>query len=238
MINEAAWQASVAGRSAAEIQAAFEDKMVLCDRVVTPAGYCRLPRGPATLPGNRMNALASRLRCFFGTDIREIQSAVSCAAGVPSGQNEYPSLDRLDGCASAEQFAARLRALLADSGHPMLEASLYAFRVPDVLCPAAYIAAAQRGFRVLLRAAEVTEPADALEISRSVAGTQSVFGDSGRLALPDEVLLLGTASPSEKALLVHTLLSLSLTLGAEARTSAQLVGRPDDWQVTWQDRPL
>lgn len=121
-----------------------------------------------------------------------------------------------------------------ETGNPVLEAARYAFRAPDVRQPAAYIAAAQRSFHVWVRSAEILTLEDALQASRSIPGTQSVFGATGRLALPDEALLLGTASPNERALLVYTLLALSPALGAQAQTAAQLAGNPGHWQVSWQ----
>ncbi len=238
MVDEATWQASVAGKSAAETQAIVDDKMVLCDRVLTTAGYCRLPDGPATLAASAAKEMTGRLARFLGVDLRQGRQAVACAVSGPETDDASARVSRLEGCAGPEEFAQRVRAAQAETGHPLFEAALYASRAADVKNPGFYVAAAQRGFRVLIRSAEVDTPEDALAIERSVTGTQSIFGDAGRLALPDEALLLNTASANERALLLYTLLTLSPTLGEEARSVARLTGEPKDWRLTWKDRPL
>lgn len=238
MADESAWRDAIAGKSAAEIQTMFDEKMVLCDRVLTPGGYCRLPNGPATLSAPVAEKMTRRLARFLGADIRQAQQVVARAKSVPDGDDASELLARLEGCAGPEEVAARVRAAQAETGHPLFEAALYASRAPDVRRPDYYVAAAQRGFRALIRSAEVVTPDDALAVSKTVSGTQSVFGDTGRVALPDEVLLLGTASSNERALLLHTLLTLSPTLGEEARSAARLIGGPKDWRMTWNDAPF
>ena len=52
------------------------------------------------------------------------------------------------------------------------------------------------------------------------------------------VLLFKTARPNERALLIHTLLTLSPKLGQEARMAAVLAGWPQTWQATWRGRVL
>lgn len=238
MVDEPTWQAAVAGKSAAEIQSLFDEKMVLCDRVLTPGGYCRLPNGAATLATPEALRKTRRLSRFLGAEIRQVQQVAARAATVPESDDASTFIARLEGCTGPEEYARRVRTALVETGHPLFEAALYASREPNVKRPDYYAAAAQRGFRALIRSAEVVTPEDALAIERSVTGTQSVFGDTGRVALPDEALLLNTASQSERALLLHTLLTLSPTLGEEARSVARLTGGPKDWRLTWKDRPL
>jgi len=238
MFDGATWRAATAGLAAADIQALFDRQLVLCDRLITPGGWCRLPDGPVTLAAPRWTALAEKLGRFVGTELRQVRRALECAAAAAHPADAAPLLAQLDGCGSAEEFAARLETLTRATGHPLLEAVRYARRAPDVRQPEAYLLAAGRGFRVLMRSAQVLVPADAVALAREIKGEVSVFGQTGRLALPDESMLLGVASPSERALLLHSLLRLSPTLAAEAVHAARLEGRPDNWRLTWHGRPL
>jgi len=238
MIDAASWHALTDGRSPADIQALFDDKMVLCDRIVAPGGFCRLPRGPTAFTAARATAIAERLRRFLGTDVTQVLKAVTCATAASGATDTTPLFARLDGCSDSSEFEARVLALTAETGDPVLEASLYTFRRPDVRHPDAYVSAAQRGFYAYLRAAEVVSVSDALTIAGSVAGTESVFGRSGRVALPDEALLLNTADRAERALLIHTLLKLSPSIGEEEKAAVALVGQPPDWRVTLRGRPV
>ena len=58
---------------------------------------------------------------------------------------------------------------------------------------------------------------------REVAGRDSIFDDLERIALPDEVLLFGTGSHRDRALLLYTLLRHAPYLERAEKDALQMV---------------
>src|SRR5690606_14508016 len=92
------------------------------------------------------------------------------------------------------------------------EYALYAYRLLEGTDHEVYRLAAMRDYRTKKLAENIHELTDALAIVRSVKGTDSLFNDSSRIAMPDEVLYFNTGTECDKALLLFTLLRQS-TLG-------------------------
>jgi hypothetical protein len=184
----------------------FINKLLVCDRIITPFGSCVFPDGKVTIDPSWMEHMAKKVSWFLDATPGEISLALETSLRI-GGQ----------GISGAEQVGSALpsgrdgveEALLknaaAKESSLLLEAAMYAFRHPAVKEPQLYQDAAMKGFRSYILSGTVLNEADAREIADGIAGTESIYGESSRLAMPDEVLVFNTASVKERELLVDTL---------------------------------
>ncbi|MCK9391480.1 MAG: hypothetical protein M0Q01_07945 [Syntrophales bacterium] len=184
----------------------FMEKLFVCDRIITPFGYCVFPDGSVTITPERMENVVKRISRFLAATPPELSQALATvrkaqATGL-AGADRIDSLPALS-CASIE---AAVLADMDNPDYPLFEAALYVFRHPQVNEPELYEEAAMRGFRSYILSGAVFCPADAREIVAGISGNESVYGESLRVAMPDEVLAFDTASCKEKKLLEETLL--------------------------------
>jgi hypothetical protein len=56
------------------------------------------------------------------------------------------------------------------------------------------------------RAQDMRSYQEVIALIRQIEGTESIFGDRDRIAMPDETLELGTGTDRDKALLAHVML--------------------------------
>ena len=87
--------------------------------------------------------------------------------------------------------------------------ALYAFRTLDVPNPEVYLRAAMRDHNVRQLAKKIKTPADAEAIVAGIEGTESIFGDPDRIAMPDETLYFNTGTDRDRTLLRFALLKNS-----------------------------
>jgi len=184
----------------------FIEKLFVCDRIITPFGYCVFPDGSVTLTTERMEAVVKRISRFLSATPPELSQALSTVRKARA--TGLAGADRIDDL-SVRSCAAVEAAVLAgkdDPRHPLFEAALYVFRHPRVNEPEIYKEAAMRGFRSYILSGSVFCPADARAIVESILGNESIYGGSSRIAMPDEVLAFNTANNEERKLLEETLL--------------------------------
>ncbi|NPU83962.1 MAG: hypothetical protein HPY65_05695 [Syntrophaceae bacterium] len=184
----------------------FLEKLYICDRIITPFGYCVFPDGPTTIPPGRMAEVAERITRFLSSRPAEISRALETTrraeAPGPAGA-ECVGAALPMGREAVE--AATLQGT-PDRDVSVLDAALYAFRHPRVREPALYREAAMRGFKSFILSGGVSCIEDAQEIADGITGRESIYGPTSRIAMPDEVLAFDTASDEERDLLVETLL--------------------------------
>jgi hypothetical protein len=63
---------------------------------------------------------------------------------------------------------------------------------------------------------------------RAIAGNEPILGTRARIALPDEVLTLGSGSDRDKALLLYTLLRHSRAIAATEARDAEVLFTEED----------
>ncbi|PKN35143.1 MAG: hypothetical protein CVU61_05615 [Deltaproteobacteria bacterium HGW-Deltaproteobacteria-19] len=185
----------------------FLERLYICDRIITPFGYCVFPDGPATIPPGRMAEVAERIALFLSAHPKEISQALETSrrAGAP-GPDGAECIDTALPMGREAIEAAILRGTTPDRDVSVLDAALYAFRHPLVREPALYREAAMRGFKSFILSGGVSCVEDAQEIADGIAGRESIYGPTSRIAMPDEVLAFDTANDEERDLLVETLL--------------------------------
>lgn len=184
----------------------FMEKLFVCDRIITPFGYCLFSDGPTTITPERMETTITRISRFLSATPKELSLALSAsrkerATGLIGAQQ----IDHLP-VLSCNSIEAAVLAGKDDPDQSLFEAALYVFRHPRVSEPELYKEAAMRGFRSYILSGMVLCPADAREIVDGISGNESIYGESLRIAMPDEVLAFNSASNEEKELLEETLL--------------------------------
>lgn len=184
----------------------FMEKLFVCDRIITPFGGCVFPNRSVTIAPERMEDVVKRISHFLSATPQELSQALATAR--KAGATDLAGADLIDGlptlsCAAIE---AAVLAAMDHAGYPLLETALYVFRHPRVNEPELYKEAAMRGFRSYILSGAVLCPADAREIVAGISGDRSVYGESLRVAMPDEVLAFDTASDDERKLFEETLL--------------------------------
>lgn len=199
--------AAVAAEGRAGPQALFDDRIERCDRLVAPAGYCLFAAGRGTLARPHLERHAESLERLFGAPLAVSGMARAGAMAAQPVAGREAALARFAACRSAGDYEATVRAWAAGADDLLPECALLAFRHPHVRQPEIYREAALRDYHAWMRAAEVLTREDARAIVEGIPGRESVFGDSGRLAMPDEVLLFQTANERERELLEYTLLA-------------------------------
>lgn len=231
LFDERAWNSLCRGGSVSGAREAFESRMLIFDRLVTPRGYCVFPGGPITLSRERLKALMERLGGFLGLDPEqfapEFNQGVEGAAELENREARIIVGPWASGAAVAE----RLRDLIAENASPVALESMYAFRSLDVPHPEAYVKAALSGYKTYLLAAEASDLGEALEMVRSIPGRESILHGPDRIALPDEVLLFQTASDNERVLLLYTLLMHSTAFPEAAKPDIQVSSGSRPWKV-------
>lgn len=206
-------------------QLAFDSKVGAADRIVTAHGAACFSRGRSSLERQQLEASLERLAGFLGIRPKPFDtSAITEWQGSEAGE----LVERLSASADSGEAADALTELAAH-GLGLARDARCAFRLRDAAPPEAFALAAKQGYQVYLRAATVESLDEAVELVRAIPGREPVFTDRERIGLPDEVLLFQTAGPDERALLLHTLLCLSPSMGETM--SAGIFLEPDGWVV-------
>jgi len=105
------------------------------------------------------------------------------------------AVNSADGVQSAVLHRAR------QGGAPILEAALYMFRHPEYCHAEILVDAARQNYYTFLKSASAGTSEDVHAIVEAVPGRESLYGTTGRLAMPDEVLVSGMASEAERELM-------------------------------------
>jgi len=209
LFDEGAWRSQCHQGSVSDRREAFERRMLIFDRLITPEGYCVFPKGQMTISKKRMEILIERLGGFLGLHMEqmlpELDRCMECAEALDNSETRTIA----GPCASSAEIREQLRNLTADDTNTVAHASSYTFRSLDVPNPEAYVKAALSGYKTYIRAAEVSDLDDALSLVRNIPGKVSILQGLDRIALPDEVLFFQTASDNERVLLLYTLLTHS-----------------------------
>ena len=207
----------------------FNNTVYLCDRIITPRGHCLLNSREARISHTAMQQIADKIGCFMGVVPQQVSDALEITK--KRDNNGYVGSEPLYqlGCYEPAYLEPALLAA-AQSGGIMAEAALYSFRHPLVPDPEPYRLASLKGFRSFIWAGEVFSVADAIAKAGALKGKVSLLGeDLNRCALPDEVLAFDTASPSERALLVYTLVQHALQIDAGEKEALQILWEQGRW---------
>ena len=190
-----------------DAHAAFFACMRSIDRIVTRRGHVDLREREGSIPQDELIRIRDALRGFFGADVPSLEVLDHPITITPPSAFDQ-LFEQCLACDSAEAVQQVVKAHAAGDG-PMAHVALQAlasYRWLGIRDLSAYVHAARRGPQVQQVARGITTIHDALAVVAGIPGTESVFDDRDRIALPDEVLAFGTGSDRDRALLLHVLL--------------------------------
>jgi hypothetical protein len=192
------WEKLCAGEGMGGALGQLHARLTIADRIISGRGVAVFPKNH--LSGDRASVIQSiaHVEQFSGTPMPWLSP-------FPDGQGDqvftgWESVaSGFAGGARGVQQAVLDRARIG--GTPMLDAALYMYRHPEFCHPEVIRHAARKNFYTCLHALSATSVGDLHARVDAVPGHESIYGDSGRIALPDEVLAFGTASEVERELL-------------------------------------
>lgn len=204
--SQARWADLTTGADAADPGTEFERRMPYADRFLSMFGVLKLGDGVSTIPRAELTRFEADCAAFFGTQLPPFEALhrqeVSFAASVAT-RDQLAQLDAADGAASARQVIDQLA---QGDDLSVFGQAAYCYRDLHVRYPGAYLSNALRGPKLRKLAASVRSIDQALAVVSGIAGRQSIFQGRDRIAMPDEVLLFGTADDVDRGLLLLSLL--------------------------------
>ncbi len=221
--SPASWSGLVAETYAGDAQMAFDDRLPGFDRIITSAGSFVFATGETSIPAPQLDELVARLDAFFGLRTAQLDRALKQQPKPLESPIVASLVEAAASAADAGQVRERLRRAAVDNRHEPALRALYAYRALDVPDPSIYLRAARHSLRIgdlLPRTATVEE---AMAYVAAIPGSESIFDDPDRIAMPDETVRFATGTDRDKALLLHVLLEHSAGLDAGARAGLETV---------------
>ncbi len=166
-------------------------------------GMCHCTTHTCQIPRDHITALYNRIGDFVSNPLKHPNpdnvTFVSQAKPIPD-PSEYDS---------AEDYQRAISTLAKANPGSIFEHALFAFRSLNTARLHAYAIAATRDWNTRELAKSINNLDDALSVVGRVASNDSIFGSRDRIAMPDEVLLFGTGTDRDRALLLYTILNQS-----------------------------
>jgi len=202
LMSKAQWRALVEQQYKGDAQAAFDYFLGDMDRLICSSGVFDLKSGKTEIPSALTIEIVHQLDCFFGVRLSQLTKALALPV---VRMNESPLMPALRELLRTHSFEQTRKRLITEQNPNMLPA-LYSYRslaVPDIL---PYWVTARHQPLAKARAQEMQNYLEVMALIRQIEGTESIFGDRDRIAMPDETLTLGTGTDRDKALLAHVML--------------------------------
>jgi hypothetical protein len=203
------WKETIEANSPEEAKAYFESLMYMTDTIITLSGHFDAKNRVSSIPEPELRSIASEIVDFFGEGFEQIQQFANLDDvhfTAPANTSLIADTFASDG---AKAMRARIHNLAETPSQTLARNALYSHRGMSVPDAQPYLAAACRSLARLSARPSITSLDDAFSAIRSIAGTESIFGDRNRIAMPDEVLHYRTGSDRDKALLLYCLLSVA-----------------------------
>ncbi|MEA3276423.1 MAG: hypothetical protein U9Q81_14270 [Pseudomonadota bacterium] len=221
--DQDAWRTLIGTERATSAREAIDARIVTLDRIITPRGHCLLNTEESTLGPESLARLFRDLREFFTVLPGKLASIPGERFRTARNRLEGLSSQPLDRADNAIEVRRQLRVLADRYPDSLLEGAFYCARDLEVRYPQAYLHAALRGHKARKAADEVECLEDAIGLVQRIEGTESIFADRNRIALPDEVLLFRTGNDRERALLLYTLLQHARGVQSATEQDAELI---------------
>ena len=219
--SPATWSQLIAEAYGGDAQMAFDDRLPRFDRIITTSGACTFAAGETSMSPPRLNDIVARIEAFLGFRPVQLDRALASPPHVVASSDLAATVDEITRAPGAGEVQTRLRRAAFEDAHPSAWGALHAFRSLDLPDLGAYLRAARRSSRIsdLLGAVDTLD--DALRCVASIGGSESIFEDRERIAMPDETVRFATGSDRDKALLLHVLVERSLAADDPVRKTLE-----------------
>jgi hypothetical protein len=207
--SPATWSRLVADSYGGNVQSAFDERLPTFDRIITASGVYWLGTGQSSIPHGSLATILSRIDRFFGGRLAQLEQALQHPVRLVEEAGAAGLVKEASSASGATEARERVRRAAFGEGNVAAQRALYAYRALDVPDPSVYLRAARLGSQLGNLLPAVTSADDALSAVASITGTESIFEDADRIAMPDETVRFATGSVRDKALLLHVLLERS-----------------------------
>ena len=221
LFSPASWAGLVAEKYRGDKQTAFDDHLPDFDRVITASGSYSLPTGKNSMPESRLAATLQQIEAFFSFRPSQLDRALQRPPHSVDGLDVSQVVSDAASAQGAQEARIRIRQAALDHGSVTALRALYTYRTLDVPDLSAYLWAARHSSQVSDRLPRVETIDDAMRSVSAIAGDESIFEDSNRIAMPDESVRFATGTSRDKALLLHVLLERVLKTDDSARTTLE-----------------
>ncbi len=199
IFHHAAWREHCEGQSHKDRAGHIVDKLIIADRLICGEGLVVYPQKLVAGRHEAVAAAVAAVEDFANTRLEWLHPLPE--SGL---KDTYEGWDALEG-RSAEEVERNVLERVAQGPVPLMEAALYMFRHPEFCEGEVLLEAGRRNFYAYLRSAMADSVTDVAAMVDSIKGRESLYGPTGRMALPEEVLAFGTASDAERELLRRVL---------------------------------
>jgi len=202
LLSKQDWQQLVDQQYEGNPQAAFDFFLGDMDRIICASGVFDLKTGKTEISNALTEEILQKLDYFFGIRLSQLSTALALPVSRTHESPLAPVLRELLGTHSREQTRQRL----IDEQTPDILPVLYSYRslaVPDIR---PYLEIARHQPLTKARAKEMKTYREVFALISEIEGSDSIFGDRDRIAMPDETLTLETGTDRDKALLAQVML--------------------------------
>lgn len=223
LFTASSWSQLVAENYDGDAQAAFDDRLPNFDRIIAASGIYTFANGECSIDDARLATLVGRLDDFFGFRTAQLDAALRQSRQSLTPAGIALTLDGIATASGAEDVRERLRNAAPDDGNALALRAHYTFRSLNVPDLQAYLRCARRSSRLDSFTAPLDTVDDAVTAVSSIAGSESIFEDRDRIAMPDETIRFATGTDRDKALLLHVLIERVVARRGSARTAVKTV---------------
>ena len=202
LMSKSDWKALVDQQYAGNAQAAFDYFLGDMDRIICSSGVFDLKSGKTEISSAVTSEIIQHLDQFFGVRLSQLTTALALPV---ERKIESPLAAILRELLRTHSFEQTRKRLIAEQTPDILPV-LYSFRSLAVQDIRPYLETARHQPLTKARAREMKNHLEVFALIRQLEGTESIFGDRERIAMPDETLALGTGTDRDKALLAHVML--------------------------------
>jgi hypothetical protein len=213
LFSPAAWAQLVAEHYANDPQLAFDDRLPDFDRIMTTSGSYLLATGECSMPEDRLAAILKQINGFFGFRPVQLTAALQRPMRLLAGPDGSQMVAQAASVPNANEVRTTVRDAALREGNLAALRALYAYRALDVPNLSCYLQAARHSCQIGNLLPHVKTVDEALRAVDAIVGTESIFDDPNRLAMPNETVRFATGTNRDKALLLHVL--IERVLGAD-----------------------
>ncbi len=200
------WRDLVAEHYGGDAQQAFEDRLPDWDRIIGVTGSFQFSDGRCSIPDERVERITIMIDGFFGVRLCQLDAALGRPRRHEGIFRFAPVFRELLGVASIDTVRQRLLCSDGNQLDAALEAVRFAYRSLRVKDARPYLEVARRSPSCRRIGAGLASLEEAVAVVAGIAGTQSIFEDEDRIAMPEETLRFQTGNDRDRALLLHVLL--------------------------------
>lgn len=220
LFSAPAWAQFTAAGYGDNRQMAFDDRLPDFDRIMTMSGSYLLTTGECSMPERYRAAIIERIDAFFGFRPAQLAAALQRPQQPVAGLDVAQLVDSAASAPDANAARATIRNAALRAGNLAALRALYTYRTLDVPDPSCYLQSARHSCQIENFLPQAQTIDDAMRAVNAISGTESIFEDPNRIAMPEETARYATGTVRDKALLLHVL--LERILGVEGSPGAGL----------------